>query len=932
MRKLKLAHLNVRSLLSNFLEFKKVVLEQHLDVVCVSETWLSNNTSNNHVSIDGYTFHRRDRTGRGGGVGVYLRSELKHAVLNFDPNNIEQLWLGINVGSTKIAICAVYRPPDLYYRQFLCDFETNFSLVLPNFDHVFCLGDFNIDLLNSGSNISDDVSNVLYSMGLRQVVNEPTRITATSVTLIDFILTTCEDLIAEVTTVHVPEVSDHELISCVVNVNTCRQRSTYKSGRDFKHFNFQQFQYDLQSIPWRAVYEADNIDTKVDIFNSNIAALLNIHAPVVRYRITKPYAPWLTNSLKAMISDRDKALRRFKRSGCSADWISYKQLRNMTTLAVKKEKRAYFNFKIANKNQKDLWSTFRSLGVVNNKIFDVPESFQDVDAININLLSRIPDIQPDTDFISLYTEKSKAITGPSFKIQPVSESEILNIIRNIKSKATGLDGINISTFLLCVPYLLPVITHIINFCLRESVVPECWKKAKIILIPKVSNSNNIEDYRPISILPTFSKILEKAIEIQMQGYLRGKCIIPSTQSGFRRSFSCGTALLNITDDIIKATDEGKLTLLILLDFSKAFDTLNHRMLLSILQHIGVHGHTVDLFHSFLSNRKQAVIGGSHISKFLNVTKGVPQGSILGPLLFQIYISNFPNVFLSCRQHYYADDTQVYLSFNKDESEQAVAAVNYDLHRIFDVSQKHCLMLNHGKSVAIVFGKKKDREQFLAEFKTSLFINSGRITFQSCVKNLGLHMDSDLRFSQHVSNKVKSAYGRLKMLYPYRHFLDKRTKTLLCDSLVLSQFSYCDAVYGPCITRYDSDRIQRVQNSCLRLIHGIRKFQHISHTLQLSGWLNMRGRRYVHSACLFHGILTTKTPPYLYNKITYRTDVHNVNIRFRHTLTPPAHHTELFKRCFSYNIANMFNNFHFKFLSMSKRTFRREVSSSAMLRQ
>lgn len=303
----------------------------------------------------------------------------------------------------------------------------------------------------------------------------------------------------------------------------------------------------------------------------------------------------------------------------------------------------------------------------------------------------------------------------------IDEIEVLKIISGIKSNATGADGINILTLNLCIPYLLPYITHIINFCLMNSVFPTSWKKAHVIPIPKISNPQNFNDLRPISILPTLSKVLEKAIENQMLEHLNKNNIIQATQSGFRSGHSCTTALLKITDDVLEAFDKGKLTLLILLDYSKAFDTLNHNILNAVLHFIGFNESSLNLLSDYLTNRSQAVKYESNISNYLCLDKGVPQGSILGPLLFSIYTSNFPTAFASCSQHYYADDTQLYFSFSLEESVQAISALNYDLINLGVFSRNHCLKLNSSKTKAIIFGKKVLRENFLVNFSKGIKI-------------------------------------------------------------------------------------------------------------------------------------------------------------------------------------------------------------------
>lgn len=509
------------------------------------------------------------------------------------------------------------------------------------------------------------------------------------------------------------------------------------------------------------------------------------------------------------------------------------------------------------------------------------------------------------EYYNQESEKQSRSNKMSFRV--VDEILILQVINSIKTKSTGYDNLSISTIRLCLPYLLPYITHIINFCIQNSVFPSIWKIAKVIPLPKISNPVEFAHLRPISLLPTLSKILERILQMQLQEYIdKESNLIPIHQSGFRRGHSCSSALLNITDDIFRAQDNGKLTVLVLLDYSKAFDSLDHSVLESILKYIGLSGAALSFISSYLKDRQQFVTYKGLDSQLMTVGRGVPQGSILSPTLFSIYISHFPSVFLSMTQHYYADDSQIYLSFHPEESHQAMAAINYDLYNLNEFSKNHCIQLNSSKSFAVLFGRGTDRERFLDEHSDKLNIGNNLIEFKEEVRNLGLVMDSGLRFSSHVNKCLQRAYCGLKMIYQIRYLLTQKTKSILCGHLVLSQFTYCDTVYGSCLTAADAGRIQRMQNSCLRLIFGIRKYQRISHTLKVNRWLNMQHRRFLHAACQYHNIIINKSPPYLYDRIKFRTDVHNLNIRFKGTLTPPIHRTETFKRSFSYQITYIYN--------------------------
>lgn len=410
----------------------------------------------------------------------------------------------------------------------------------------------------------------------------------------------------------------------------------------------------------------------------------------------------------------------------------------------------------------------------------------------------------------------------------------------------------------------------------------------------------------------------------MQQHLDRSGVMPPNQSGFKRGHGCTTALSKVIDDVLEATDKGKLTVLILLDYSKAFDTLNHELLRSKYKYIGLSEKASAILSDYLDNRMQAVSCGNRLSSFLSVTSGVPQGSILGPKLFSLYTADFPSVFISCSQHFYADDTQLYISFFPEESLQAVAAVNYELHNVIEFSNKHCLKLNYSKTTAIVFGSKTRRRCFLEDFSGHLTMSGHNVGFKDTVRNLGLYMDHELRFSEHVKKCLQQGYSMLKIIYQNRHLLSKCVKSALCDSLVLSRLNYCDVIYNFCITEKDSRRIQKLQNSCLRLIFGVRKYERISHTLKDIKWYNMSHRRFIHSACFFYSVLKLKSPSYLYNKIRYRTDVHNINIRFKGRLTIPAHRSQLYQRSFSYNIFQIANGFPCEVLMLPKLKFKKYV--------
>ncbi|KAF2900646.1 hypothetical protein ILUMI_05539 [Ignelater luminosus] len=255
--------------------------------------------------------------------------------------------------------------------------------------------------------------------------------------------------------------------------------------------------------------------------------------------------------------------------------------------------------------------------------------------------------------------------------------------------------------------------------------------------------------------------------------------------------------------------------LILLDFSKAFDTINYELLVAVPHYIGANANVRKSFTSYLSNRYQKVKTADHISTSHLVQSGVPQGSILEPTLYAVYTSCFSDYIQQSKVHFYADDTQLYFSFKPENAQLASVLINEDLHKLFSMSQDHCLKINSSKSYIMVFGNRNFRSALASQINAS--IGGNNIQYVDAARNLGLYLDDSLCFKTHVSKAIQKAYASLKLLYANRFMLNTNLEIMLCDSMVFSQFNFCDQVYGACLDKIDVNRVQRVQTACLRFI-------------------------------------------------------------------------------------------------------------------
>lgn len=898
------AHLNIRSLLPKLNDLKEHLTLNNYSILCLTETWLTPAISDDVLQVGGYILLRRDRMfGRGGGVCMYIKNSIISNRINGMNASIEQLWVKLNINRQQYAVGVAYKPPNYSYTEFINILEVDVSTLLPQFDETFILGDFNIDVLKTDAPASNKLCSMLEALSLTQIVNAPTRIALNSISLIDLIIVSNNyNSVVNAKVLPVDHLSDHDLILVVVNVVQVQNKPTFKNIRDFRSFNQDIFYANLLSLPLEDMNNLQDVSDKVELLNNHLISLLDRHAPTRKIRITKQYSPWLTDNLRLLFSLRNKAKSRWRRTKNPAHYDYYKMLRNYSTLACKNEKKAYFDYILRQHGANTVWKDIKKLNIC-KRVDNIPDHLSDPEEINNYYINNITQLPTDQETIHYY-EDNPIVVDP-FTFKPVSDFRVQQLLFTIKSNAFGSDGLNIKFILMCCPHILPFLTNIVNTCLSDGVFPKPWKHALVLPVPKKSGIMEFGDLRPISILPAMSKVVEKEVEAQLRNHVTKYNILPETQSGFRPSHSCETALLDITDDILRGIDAKKLTVLVLLDYTKAFDTINHDIMLAILKNIGITGNSLNFFRHYLTGRCQSVKIEESVSMPLELFCGVPQGSILGPLLFTLYTSDFPSAVKHCKINFYADDTQLHYSFFPDDFNYSIELVNKDIDALIKKSKSHSLSLNASKTSVLLYGAHNSREDIYNRLQIT--VGDKRIFPSKTARNLGLIFDEKLRFQAHISSCIRYAYMNLKMLYSNRHFFNQRVKTTLCEALVLSKFNFGDTVYGPCLDAESSRRIQVIQNSCLRLIFGIRRGKHVSHKLKELKWLNMFNRRLLHSSCLFHKIMTNKTPAYLINKITFRTDVHNVNIRYKGALTPPLHRTELFKRSFTYQITRVYGS-------------------------
>ena len=353
----------------------------------------------------------------------------------------------------------------------------------------------------------------------------------------------------------------------------------------------------------------------------------------------------------------------------------------------------------------------------------------------------------------------------------------------------------------------------INTSLLSACFPNVWKIAEVKPILKDGNHEIANNNRSISLLPILSKACERVAHDQFMEYLTLKNRLSSKQSGNKKSHSTETSVIQTTNMILSAINKKQLTAVVLLDMSKAFDSINHNMLLVKLQDVGASPSAIKWFRSYLTSRHQVVTIGTAVSDRLQVINGVPQGSILRPLLFSIYMNDLLSVPQHCSVQCYVDDTKLLLSFQSQDQSQVVTEINRDLARICNWCFNNQLLLNPDKTKLLVCGSK----QMAAKIDNiQLSLLGKQLTPVKAARDLGVILDTTLTFNDHVRTIVASCMSRLGQINHVKHCFNKRTVILIINALVFTKLYYCSSVW---INTSLSNivKLQAVQNFAVGLL-------------------------------------------------------------------------------------------------------------------
>ena len=917
-------NMNSRSLVNKYEELELICEQVKPDLICITETWLDDSLPPNACIPTGYKIIRKDRSkifkkkyskSSGGGLAIFYKENLVLENKTFLTDKTEEiLWVQPKIKESFL-LGLIYKPnysDMLVTRKGESLIEENVRKASEVSNKLIICGDFNIDMMNPKNPQTEQLNTIYDTYQLKQLIKKPTRIDTTSgkAALIDHFWKTSEapEVNREGTFVGL---SDHYGTYITINVTKQPTPNEKIKFRSYKNYDVNKYKNDLKDkLESNSTINKHLIEKDVNGCTQEVIKIIqqvaNTHAPEKESSLNfkKQKIPWLNDQLKYKINQKNELLEDQRRYNSKCYKNKIKELSNEIHYLKRKLKKKYIVEKLEESegNSKAYWK------LINEILFrgNVPETVEPdmMDQIKVNKIN--------TFFATIGTEIQKSLKvkdhrkdfiGLSgFKFIPESESSISKLFDQIKQDtATGLDNIPAKLLKDGREILVPIITKIINLGYETCIFPDCLKQARIKPLYKKEDINDPKNYRPISILPTLSKIFERAATNQITRHLEQNNLICHNQHAYRQRHSTQTCLIEVINHLYKVIENKRIPAVISLDLSKAFDSINHDLLLSKLADLQLSETSINWMKSYLTGRKQITKFKHFTSEEQEVTSGIPQGSILGPLMFVCFTNDFPSSFNeSSKIMSYADDTQIIVDA------ASLTELKAKIKQAIETSQnwykENTMKLNVGKTELLICDKrinKRFRMYFINDRKLV------KIEPQPVITVLGVKIDYMLSWNSQVSHVKKNAINAIRNVHRINHFLPIKYRIQLYNSLISPHFDYSDVAWGGC-GAVNSQRIQVAQNFAVRSITGKKKRDSVSTSFEKLKFLRLHQRRYMHEVVFTHKSLTFLNPPEICKTYLEQLSISDNRQSYAGKLMPLKHKTSKYTESPLYRTVQSWN--------------------------
>ena len=814
------------------------VLDENFDIIGITETWLNSSISDSEMNINGYTLHRKDRNDaekhRGGGVALYVHNDLNctHRDEIFEQNFPESIWCNINCnrGNTLVGVC--YRSPD----SVEINDEALYSIInRVGTEEVVIMGDFNFPELNWGRPESIDDSHpfidCISNNFLTQVVEEPTR----GRNYLDLVLCSDPSLVENISVEEPFETSDHQIITFSLITKEFYRRNNKQFFNYFKA-DYDEIRQYARNKNWDIVLSGISTEDIWAKLQADLTEIRNKFIPISKPKASK--CKWATRKVKRLREAKKKAWLNYVKSGKdSLLYEIYKDKLRKSVLANEQAKVMYEK-NLANnikKDSKSFYAYVRSKQRSKVKVGPLKDSTGNI----------ISDSRVAADLLNEYFASVFTVENTSFIPDPISnfdftnsqllkeicfdEKLVLDKLNNMNtSKSQGPDELHPKLIFELRNELCKTLANLFNISMQTGMIPQDWRDACVAPLHKKGSKSKAENYRPVSLTSIIGKILEGCVKESIVKHLEKYSLIRNSQHGFTSGKSCLSNLLEFFEEVTKILDKGEAVDLVYLDFAKAFDKVPHFRLFKKLEAHGIGGSILEWIKGWLKNRRQKVWVDGESSDWAKVTSGVPQGSVLGPVLFLVYINDIDADLISTIGKF-ADDTKLCKSVS---SAEGINHLSEDLLKLSAWANDWQMSFNTDKCSIIHLGHQNIKHKY------SLCGNVLKDSEEE--RDLGIIVDSSLKFSEQCNTAVKNANSILGIIRRTIRCKSQNIIKKLYTALVRPKLEYCVQVWSPRFKK-DIGNIEKVQRRATKMMNECRRLNYEDRLVE-TGLITLKERR------------------------------------------------------------------------------------------
>lgn len=933
-RLISLVQVNVRSLKKHWDELIVYLSDQmsNLDIIILTEINIRDIlvTSFHLKGFQSLVLCRSER--RGGGIMIFVKDKWRVDKIESSFQHAEVMTLCIYNQEYTFTVGAVYRPPNANVNQFLLELKT-FLNKFNNNNYFILAGDFNIDVRTAARSATAEYLNLLSGFGLENLIKDYTREeylgNKLTKTCIDHIIVRINNL-KKIAGVITQKVADHYFVAMTMlrgnDQLNLDQITEYKLILDNKKVDKA-----IRNRNWDHTAALDHLQA-YESFVAQLNCIYEDSTIKVKIRKRKPQNCWIDKEILELCSEKDKAWKQSKKyPDDNSLKEEYRRIRNKVTAKIRLAKKRYYMNKFAESrgNLQKTWASVNELiGKPSKKKIDdtIKKTFGACDLavlaneFNNSFATITKTLSKDNPTI-MSSKRPVFSSLHSAFLPTMSELDLRDIIKTMSAhKPSGNDNIRLRDITVNFEKVAKVLLTIMNGILVTGQIPKGLKVSVVRPVYKKGSKKDLKNYRPIAISSILSHIMEKFILKHMNSFCEKHSLINSCQYGFRKNMSTTLLLEAFADNIYSALENNQIALAVFLDLSRAFDTINHKLLLDKLEYIGFRGPYLTLFTDYLSERYQCVKLDQHKSKKILVTSGVPQGSILGPFLFNIYVNDIGFLPISSKLLQYADDTAIVFSANSYE--KAVLTMQRDINTLTNWFQCNSLFVNESKTNLMCFRSVHKKVDVLLP----LYLHSAhcmktgvcscpKISYVSDTKYLGLYIDEFFSWNAHLQYLTNRLRVISMYLYKLRTGADLQLRQKVYQALGEATLRYGITVYGNC-SKYKKDKLTSL------LYHIANNMAYGTHYQSLEKNQLLTALEMPTVQCLFNIVVLIK---HYYIGEFKIAQIKPRHLRHTEHFQVPRIHTNFGKGVRNYYVPNLFNKLPASFLQFqSFKQAKREI--------